>query len=489
VKKIEFAAKEDKLEARISAKALGFAPSAVWCPGPPRESLPEPYPVPKAITMGVQSSEESARFNPPPFAVVVEAGDQKRLICVQATSGWHRWNFAMFKVREDGVSVELDLEGHTLAEEARRHVCAWVAGAQRLETRYEFLSRCIGHTYPQTRIKKPERIPSWWTRPIYCGWGDQVGMSLHLEGLGAEARAMAYCTQGYYERWIARLAEAGVPIGTVIIDAGWSPAGSLEPNPDRWPNLREFVDRQHAEGRRVLLWLGAWLCGGLPEEWCIYAGNTKLVVDPGDERYLSYLQRQVGRLVGSDSGCFDADGFKIDQLGFAPTEVRPRGGEEFGQTFTLEGEHAGLRSKASTWGCELLYHLQKTIYAAAKGTKPDALVTSSTVHPYFHDTFDMVRLHDTGSIDADVLQIMKARADLASAVLPDHLIDADDWVYDDYGKWLDYTLESYHLGVPCIFFAENFVISWSTLPCVKKVPLADLRRIAHRWETVGQGRG
>ena len=32
---------------------------------------------------------------------------------------------------------------------------------------------------------------------------------------------------------------------------------------------------------------------------------------------------------------------------------------------------------------------------------------------------------------------MQARADLARAALPNCLIDTDDWVHTDYGKWVD----------------------------------------------------
>jgi hypothetical protein len=129
--------------------------------------------------------------------------------------------------------------------------------------------------------------------------------------------------------------------------------------------------------------------------------------------------------------------------------------------------------------------LQKDIYRAAKDAKADALITSSTVHPYFHDTFDMVRLHDMGHVAPDIFAAMRARADLAHAALPGKPIDTDDWIHSDYEMWMRYTSGSGILGVPCIFYAERFMLDWSKEPATKLVPLRDLRRIAKAWARAG----
>ena len=76
---------------------------------------------------------------------------------------------------------------------------------------------------------------------------------------------------------------------------------------------------------------------------------------------------------------------------------------------------------------------------------------------------------------------MKARADLAKAALPHHLIDTDDWITENYVKWLRYTLRSRELGVPCLFYAERFVRAFESAPTVTPIPLGDLRRIAKHW--------
>jgi len=286
-----------------------------------------------------------------------------------------------------------------------------------------------------------------------------------------------------YERWIDNLTDANVPIGTITVDAGWSPAGVWQPDPVRWPDLRGFVDRQHAAGRRVLLWIATWLQEGLPDNWCAYVDGKRLVANPNHPAYRRFLRRNVTQLLSPDG--FDADGFKIDQLAYVPDETTTRSGEHFGRSFQVPAPHGRIEMSGASWGCELLYKLQKDIYRAAKTAKPDALITSSTVHPYFHDTFDMVRLHDTGRVgNGSVLEAMRPRADLARASLPHHPIDADDWIPYDYDEWLHYTCNSHVLGVPCIFYSERFVRSFQEQPTVLPVRRRDLQQIAAAWTTL-----
>lgn len=467
----------------VTACELGFQPERVWSPSPSRMHRTEPYALPHAIMIAARATEETgAKFSPPPYAVVFEGAGRMALVAVGAARGWHVWNFAEFRASGAEVTVTLDLEGHTKPKCACPHITLDVVHGQAGETRHELLARGLKRLYPAAYRAPGRPKPAWWRRPIYCGWGDQEAVALMLEGAGRSRHALAYCTQGLYERWTKRLDAMGVPVGTIIIDAGWSAGGVWHPDPVRWPDLRGFIERRHAEGKRVLLWIATWMHEGLPEDWCVRFGKTRLTADPTHPAYRRFLRRQVRTLLSPDQGCFNADGFKIDQLAYVPTERSPRGGEHFGRSFTIEGHHAKGRCFGGTWGVELLYGLQRDIYRAAKAAKPDCLITSSTVHPYFHDTFDMVRLHDTVNVDCDVFAAMKARAQLAGAALPHHLIDADDWVHSFYQTWLTYTLESWRLGVPCILYAENFVCSWQQAPFTEPIPASDLKKIAACWK-------
>lgn len=475
----------DFLTAEVTAERLGFRIETVWNPSPSVQHRTDPYPVPKRLEMGLFGTEESgAKFSPPPYAVVVEGGGKQTLVAVAAEAGWHSWNQVQFATTAAAVSVSIDLEGHTVPAEAAAHVTVNLLSGEPGETRLALLTRGMRCLYPRAfAYAAPAAVPAWWRRPIYCGWGDQVTVSMWLEGVGPEPRALAYCVQGLYERWIRRLEDAQVPVGTIIIDAGWSPAGVYEPDTERWPDLKGFIARQHAAGRRVLLWLATWLWDGLPDEWCIFADGVKLTADPTNPAYMGAVRDRVRRLLAPDG--YDADGFKIDQLAYSPSERQPRGGPRFGLTQHYPAPREKMRPVGPGWGCELLWRLQREIYTAAKAAKPDALVTSSTVHPYFHDTLDMVRLHDMGYVAPDIFAAMQARADLRAATMPGKLVDTDDWIHSDYALWQSYTAGSGIIGVPCLFYAERFMLDWAKEPATKRVPLADLRRIARAWQRAG----
>lgn len=467
------------LIAVVPASALGFQPARVWNPSPSIRHRIAPYDVPKKLRIGVMDTEESAaRYSPPPFAIVVENDQNRALVAVAAEAGWHRWHAVDFEVNADKVAITIDLEGRTAPNEIAAHASVSLVPSEPGETRHAVLARGLKQLYPAASAKAPH-VPDWWLRPIYCGWGDQVTAAMWLEGLGPEPRALAYCIQGLYERWIRRLDEAEVPFGTVTIDAGWSPTGVWEPDTVKWPDLRGFVDRQHRAGRRVLLWLGTWQWDGLPDKWCIQQGGSKLTADPTHPEYRTFIREKVRALLSPDG--FNVDGFKIDQLAWVPSHRQTFAGPRFGRMEEKPASDDPIQMHGDAWGCELLHQLQKDIYDTAKSAKPDALITSSTVHPYFHDTFDMVRIHDMGYLADNIFTAMKARVDLAKAAVPGKPIDADDWVHSDYATWMRFTSGSHVLGVPCIFYAEHFMSNWEREPATTLIPLEDLRKIGNAW--------
>jgi hypothetical protein len=480
-------ATQDFLCATITAKQLGYTPQQVWSASPSVQ-FERTYDVPKTLRVGMSFAfeESGTRFSPPPYAVVVIGDGHATLVTVAAAKRWHRWNTVRFRVTVRGVEVRIDFEGHTPVADAAKHVHVELLDGREHEPPLALLARGLKQSYPAAS-RSTSRKPDWWRRPIFDG-GEQVSTMLHLEGAGCETRCKAYCIQGLYERWLRRLEAADVPIGTVCIDVGWSSGGVWAPHPYQWPDLRQFIDNQHRKGRKVLLWIPMWFCEGLPDAWCMRAGKQRLVADPTHKGYRAFLREQVARLVSPGKQGFDADGFKVDMLQYVPCERDIVGVEYWGrQTAVASGRRRAqitLADAATGWGCELLYLLQKQIHDAAKSEKPDCLISSSTAHPYFHDTFDILRLHDTNAMKPDIFTVMKARADLVRAALPNHLIDADNWIHSDYAQWLDYTLRSHEIGVPCIFFAERFVASWDTEPLTTPIPLRDLRRIGRVWRKV-----
>lgn len=474
----------DHLILTLGAKGLGFSPERVWCATPDRRQKNPLRKNPASVNIDLLNTAEAcASFSPSPFAIVVERGSRRALVHVVADAGWHRWNSMRFDVDANGVSAVVDLEGHTEVDKAAKHVRLECVHALPGESRIDLLARGLAAAYPTASA--PRAVPDWWLQPSYCGWGDQVGISLHLEGPGSEARALAYCTQGLYERWLTRLDAARVPVGTVTIDAGWSSGGVWKPWTAQWPDLKGFIQRQHARGRKVLLWAGTWLHEGLPDEWCFHSGTKRLCCNPLNRAYRKFLRQQVQDLLSPEG--YDADGFKIDQNAWAPREQGAFDAEHGLRVVQVAEGSTAVTPRAATWGCEMLYDLQKQIYDAAMSVKPDALLTSSTIHPMFHDTLSMARLHDTGASRGSVLEPMRARADLAAAALPQHPRDADDWVWGNYPGWLEYTCQSGQLGVPCLFYAEYYVQSFVKTPTAKIVAMDDLRTIGKAWRKYSAG--
>lgn len=477
---IHFTQTATQLIATLPAQALGFRPARVWNPSPSIHHRTAPYEVPKSLGIGVRdTTETAARYSPPPFAVVIEAAEQQTLVVVAADPQWHRWSHIDFQVTDQELAIAIDLEGRTRPGDLLPHLHVTLVPGNRNESRHDLLARGLTQCYPAASANAP-RIPAWWLRPIYCGWGDQITTAMWLEGIGPEARGMAYCLQGLYSRWIRRLDEAGVPLGTVTIDLGWSQAGVWEPDTVKWPDLRGFVAEQHRAGRRVLLWLGLWQWEGLPAAWCTTQGGRRLTTDPTHPDYRAFIREKVRALLSPDG--FDADGFKIDQLAWVPSQRRSLAGPRFDKMEDKPASAEPILMHGDVWGCELLHLLQQDIYEAAKSVKPDALITSSTVHPYFHDTCDMVRIHDMGHVPDDIFAAMRARVDLAKAALPGKPVDTDDWLHTDYAMWLRYTSGSHVLGVPCTFYAERFLNNWEHEPSTIPIPLEDLRQIGRAWK-------
>jgi hypothetical protein len=342
----------------------------------------------------------------------------------------------------------------------------------------------------------PERrtaAPGWWSEPIFCGWGAQCaaapipGQALshpyHLRDLGPAVvppgvpAAFDLARQDRYDRWLALLAGHGVVPGTVVIDDRWQRAyGTGEPDVGHWPDLRGWIAERHAAGQRVLLWWKAWDPAGLPPEQCVTdPAGTPVSADPGSAAYRANLTAIVARLLGPDG--LDADGFKIDFTQRAPS----------GRGLRRPGAPA-----TAPWGIAALHRLLTTMYEAAKAVKPDALLVTHTPHPGFGDVSDMIRLNDI--LERDPAAVVVPAADqlafrhaVATAVLPRHLVDTDQWPITGRADWRAYVEAQSRLGVPALYYAERIDRSGEEL-----AP-ADLALVARTWAayraTIDEGGG
>lgn len=275
----------------------------------------------------------------------------------------------------------------------------------------------------------------WWSRPIFCGWGEQNVTAIRMGGVSSNSLAR----QSVYDKFLAIIREKNLNPGTIIIDDKWQKHyGTCEVDTEKWPDLRRWIDDRHEEGRRVLLWYGAWNPEGIPDEETITDPHGRVCcVDPTNPAYQDRLREMMHRLLSSEPGCCNADGIKYDWTNGTPV----------GPGYSLYGDE---------WGIELLKLYTKTIYDAAKAAKPDALVITHTANPYFAECTDMIRLNDIFVGCREIASMMTHRQRIARIACPHALIDCDNSSAPDHTEWLEYTKLQPSLGVPSLYFLTGF---------------------------------
>ncbi|MDR3562457.1 MAG: hypothetical protein P4N59_13630 [Negativicutes bacterium] len=293
-------------------------------------------------------------------------------------------------------------------------------------------------------------IPRWWLGPIFCGWGEQAAY-LNPANPGDAA------SQEDYNTMSGRLDKFGLKPSIIIIDDKWQGEyGVMLPNPVKWPDLRAFVDAEHARGRRVLLWLMSWNDEGLSSEECVMKHTTPCGADPTSPVYRSRIKETMRRLLSAEPGCFNCDGFKID---FA--NVMPLGSN-------LETHEHGI------YGIELLKRLMTLFYETAKAVKPDCLINNSCAHPYFSEVTDQCRLHDFDGQLRLIWEVREFRARLYRIAFPGISIDTDDEGSTSREQTLNYLRRAPELGVPDLYHLHG----------VNNCPLTDddFRGVAKIWD-------
>jgi len=275
----------------------------------------------------------------------------------------------------------------------------------------------------RTTTKPHSSPPAWWSRPIYCSWGDQAYAARIREGRLDETHAPHYGTEKDLDHWLAIADRERWPIGTVIFDLGWMRGyGDFEPNPKHFSDLRAYIDKLHAKGLHVLLWIPMYEARGTlfsvekPQsnvalshpEWLVKTrdGKSTDIFDYTNPDVRNYLHSRIHYLLSSDPGALNADGLKIDFIDRLPDPAFSR----------FHDPSWGLGERMSAKAIEL-------IYMSAKDAKPDALIDSSVMNPLFHAWQDVIRLNDDVS-NAEDTYWWRAGTAAANGV---RLIDGDDW--------------------------------------------------------------
>lgn len=345
-----------------------------------------------------------------------------------------QYNFTRFSYRtrdyENRFYFELPLEGKTTVDgwwESQGIWCGAGTGAIDLVKKYSDFHYDHGFC----KIGPTEKA-RWWKGPLYCGWGDQVEVSRMK--YGNHKHNKEYANQAFYEGLSLRLDELNLHPTAMIIDDKWQENyGTLMPDPQKWPDLRKFVEEQHKKGRKVVLWVKVWNNEGLPENECMCISGQPFAADPTNPKYQARIFEAVHKLLSAEEGCFNCDGFKLD----------------FVNTVLM---YDSIRSyDGSKFGIELVKEMLSLFYRAAKQAKPDALINNSCAHPYFAEITDQVRIHDYRDTLRSMMPVMRYRRDLFHAALPNALIDTDSSNRSNYREAKEYYLKACELGVPDIY--------------------------------------
>ena len=291
--------------------------------------------------------------------------------------------------------------------------------------------------------------PAWWSRPIYCTWGDQAYAARMREGRLDESDAPRYATEKDIDRWLGIAAREKLPIGTVILDLGWMTGyGDFQPNPKHFSDLRAYIDKLHAKGLHVLLWIPMYEAtgtlfnldktssdvAGKHPEWLVHTREGKVtdIFDYTNPNARDYLRSRIRYMLSPEPSGLNADGLKVDFIDRLPDPA----------VSTFHDPSWGIGEAMSAKVMEL-------IYTSAKEIKADALIDSSFMNPLFHAWQDVIRLNDDVS-NAGETYWWRAWAASVNGV---HLIDGDDWwAMERY--FVPLTLAKSAWGIPNLYALE-----------------------------------
>jgi hypothetical protein len=300
----------------------------------------------------------------------------------------------------------------------------------------------------------PIERPSWWKRPTYCTYGDQI-----MDMQPALYTALYWNSPLYTETWVKQAVERAENRlddrdFTVIIDAFWQRAWDTDPEPDpaRFPHMREMVEWLHDRGHKVLLWyephgLDASMPdhGKLARTMGMLSPNTEpaqlvaglpalTLLDYSVSQAEAYLQEISRKLFGSDPDCLNCDGVKMDFLFLIPQTE---------QAISHDNPQMGM-------GFRMVKRYLELFSRSAKNVKPDVCLNYSACDPRVGHLFDINRLHDTKV----TYQEPERRARISSLANPNLLIDSDGAVM--FAEWFVPTyIAAAIYSTPCLYYADR----------------------------------
>lgn len=380
------------------------------------------------FTMAEEAKIRIQLMTPPPFCfpLMTEEKDKWFGLGLVAKKGEHNFDSLTYK----NISARFILSTEIMCKKE-------VAGVWETpaifgcpgKDEWDVLKKYSEYYYDNICERQASYKARWWQGPFFCGWGEQAILAGKY---GTDIFGAA--SQAAYTEMSEHLDALGLCPSAIIIDDKWQKNyGECLPDEKKWNDLRAFADEQHKKGRKVVLWFKCWNPEGLCDDECIKLWNLPVAADPTNPKYINRTEKTVYKLLSSDEGCYNCDGFKIDFADCLPAN-----------------------SEISTYekgigGVELIKRLILTIRNAAKKVKRDALINCSGCHPYMADVTDQVRLHDYDERLRSIKTYMGFRSKLYSAMLPDSLVDTDFPSFAGHKDTMEYVRFAPKLGVPDLY--------------------------------------
>ncbi len=382
---------------------------------------------------GVDCHRWSVLMVPPMFCYAFRCeGLTRRLgLGLVAERGEHNFHAFDYRVTRptfrSGFWLETDQAGHTVVKgEWTAPYIIGMTGDDEWDVLRQYRDRYF--TSGIAKAKAQTLPPRFWQGPMLCGWIEQtsIGVEEHINPTELAKEAV-------YESLMAKCKEMDLHPTALIIDDKWQSHYATDiANPDKFPDMRAFVDRRHAEGVHTMLWFKLWDPDGWDEALCVTTDRGERRIDPSTPQFRANLRDAIHRILSSDDGCYDCDGFKLDFAFFNPIGRK-------------------VKTHSGKYGVELLYEMQAEIYAIAKEIKPYALVNCSPCHPYFAHICDQARLHDYEGKNRNNREDLTMRGRLFSMAMPGVLLDTDNAGFNSHRDVMRWMLNQCAVGVPDLY--------------------------------------
>lgn len=351
-------------------------------------------------------------FSPGPFCFPVKAKHSESWISFSLEPDSSQLDFAGFNTIPDkSEDIAFEIEYSSLPKvkggkyESPPLVVRLGAGNE-----FEALKNYADGLIKTGKVQKLHRNSiQWWKGIMMCGWHEQMAYGKSIGKKGQEV-----CTQEVYEKHIQRLEHNKIKFDMITIDDFWGKEqGIWEVDKEKWIDLRSFIEKQHSLGRKVLLWVCISTDGILEEE--LYITSEGKMLDPCNRMYMERVRKHFKTMFGSDAGCYNADGIKLDFTGGYP-----------------KGKI--LQSSRELHGMTYLYELFKLFHDAAKEVKADCLLDFQIANPHFAELHDMTRINDYYLYEGNgnAVRTMSTRCKIAEAVTYGAMIDTDGMRHPEY---------------------------------------------------------